>query len=764
MRTYRVRFLADGEGEEHLVNMLPLWDNQKLRIREAFGREMILDETRQSKDDELFVKSADGSPPDPTFERILTCTLGEDLTEHHVRVHKGETTRFVKDGLKRLHSGINPAKILFEGSEMDDADAVTEWATVTGSSTMKVKVTLDTPMQKFWLWQPSGVRDLGSEDLDGRSREEIWECIQIRHPDVRSFGEYRLYRGQDEVQWRDLPVLDVTLVPTNIPVVNRGLEFKIVEHTTVKRPREVGPRTQMSYQIFTIEKTQFSEPVEIFTPNEISLAQLVACFILPTGIQLDAGSVFYWNLREIEDQSASDKTKRMLEQIPYHIPPGFNLRVKCNTLHENSVKKMARSKFVSVPMCFAMAEDATIGRLKERVVDWMRQRGQGEDWTIEGNDLEVIDFNYEYQVNAIEREDPLRIFLRQAEIEVLPSTSWINLSDRLVREWQLPIGTLLRIYPATGSVGNRSEEDHSYTIDWEADKQYWFDIVYDEAKDRRDQSKLVRMVDLYGRLDTFVVPQTATTHQVADLWKRFMEVPADIGMDVKTGNGEEFYWGYLTAKDPVPHTFRAANFHGDVNIFQGSPQFEADQISRLLDIKMSPFKRCQLTPRARFGPVIQFDDETTPLGLKVLKQHLLAWNIEGRILRAPQVTTWWIPYNLEYIMRYGHSVNTDIPEDPNEAEFPPTPWPEEVIIRVKSQALPASPAAPLSVDGSPGPSAPDSPSGWKGPALGQAQPISTAASGLAEYTSPYSARTVEGQQEEPTDDEELQKGMKKCTN
>jgi hypothetical protein len=79
----------------------------------------------------------------------------------------------VKEGLKRLHPGVNPAKILLEGSEMDDADAVTDWATQTGSSPIRVKVTLDTPLQKFWLWQPSGLKDIGSEELDGRSREEI---------------------------------------------------------------------------------------------------------------------------------------------------------------------------------------------------------------------------------------------------------------------------------------------------------------------------------------------------------------------------------------------------------------------------------------------------------------------------------------------------------------------------------------------------------------------------------------------------------------
>jgi hypothetical protein len=62
-----------------------------------------------------------------------------------------------------------------------------------------------------------------------------------------------------------------------------------------------------------------------------------------------------------------------------------------------------------------------------------------------------------------------------------------------------------------------------------------------------------------------------------------------------------------------------------------------------------------------------------PLGLKIVKEHQFAWNIEGRILESPMITTWWFPYDRQAIMRYGHSVNTDIPEDANEAEFPQEP-------------------------------------------------------------------------------------------
>jgi hypothetical protein len=91
----------------------------------------------------------------------------------------------------------------------------------------------------------------------------------------------------------------------------------------------------------------------------------------------------------------------------------------------------------------------------------------------------------------------------------------------------------------------------------------------------------------------------------------------------------------------------------------------------------------------------------------------------GTILEAPIVSTWWFPYDLNAIMRYGHAANTDIPEDPNEAEFPPLPWGERVLIRVKSQASPVQPLAPLPADGQPPSpsSAPGLPANWTGPAL-----------------------------------------------
>jgi hypothetical protein len=334
----------------------------------------------------------DGSPPDPLFERVLTYTLGDDPTEFKVRVRKGYTVEAVREGPKRLHPTATLDKMLIEEAEVDDGYDVNDWATQTGTSDIRARWTLGVPAQRFRLWKLSGPMDIGSEDLDGRSRDEIWQSLQRKCLELGEFGSYRLYVGQDEVNGTTLPVNDLVIVPIVIPVTERGREFAIVKHNTVRKPRDVGRLTVMTYQIFTIEKTPFGEPVQILAPNEITLAQLVTYFILPTGIQLDVGSVFYWNLEEVPDPTSASG-KKMLAEIPYNITMGFNVRVKYNTLHENSSKRLARCKSGSVSMCFAMPINATVGRLRERVTDWMAQRGQPDNWTLGREDHEVIDFD-----------------------------------------------------------------------------------------------------------------------------------------------------------------------------------------------------------------------------------------------------------------------------------------------------------------------------------------------------------------------------------
>jgi hypothetical protein len=152
----------------------------------------------------------------------------------------------------------------------------------------------------------------------------------------------------------------------------------------------------------------------------------------------------------------------------------------------------------------------------------------------------------------------------------------MHVSDRVVQSLGLPLETLFRIYPTVGNVEDRDPDDGSYSITWEENKQYWFDIVYEESRDRRSNAKEIQMVDAFNRMDTFVVPTAANATEIVELWRRVLEVPEEIHIGARSGNGFEYFWGYRTAADVIPCTLRTHNMHGDSQIFPGPDNFKAD--------------------------------------------------------------------------------------------------------------------------------------------------------------------------------------------
>jgi hypothetical protein len=94
-----------------------------------------------------------------------------------------------------------------------------------------------------------------------------------------------------------------------------------------------------------MEGTEYSELMGVVIPNEITLAQLVTYFVLPTGIELDVASAFFWYLPRVEDLAEKDKSKWKVEEIPDKIPSGFTLKVKCSSLRDGSDKRLAHCRF-----------------------------------------------------------------------------------------------------------------------------------------------------------------------------------------------------------------------------------------------------------------------------------------------------------------------------------------------------------------------------------------------------------------------------------
>jgi hypothetical protein len=89
-RVFRVRFKEADIGEEHLVRLYPGWLDQKSQIARAFRREMIPDHSHPLEVGAIFVTSADGAPPDQTFDRVMAYTIGatpRNLSEVTFRIH-----------------------------------------------------------------------------------------------------------------------------------------------------------------------------------------------------------------------------------------------------------------------------------------------------------------------------------------------------------------------------------------------------------------------------------------------------------------------------------------------------------------------------------------------------------------------------------------------------------------------------------------------------------------------------------------------------
>jgi hypothetical protein len=154
------------------------------------------------------------------------------------------------------------------------------------------------------------------------------------------------------------------------------------------------------------------------------------------------------------------------------------------------------------------------------VAEVMKQRGQGYQWWVEGNQTEEVDFDFCYPVVPTLNSQEVTIFLKQKKMTVRVSESWMNLSDRLIQQFELPRGALFRIYSVDGNIQRLGDDDHAYSFDWTKVRQYWFEIVHDHARDRHDFSREIQMVGGGGRVDSLVISGAANIENVKKLWNQ----------------------------------------------------------------------------------------------------------------------------------------------------------------------------------------------------------------------------------------------------
>jgi hypothetical protein len=132
---------------------------------------------------------------------------------------------------------------------------------------------------------------------------------------------------------------------------------------------------------------------------------------IPSGSRnYDRNTLFSWNLEEREDKTKKDNAKRKIVQIPQIVTPGFNLRVKANTLHSgDSGKKLVELAFGSARFHLAMPENATL----ENLAATMQWSGQGDQWHVEGNPKEAVEFGFCYQALPTQTIPEVETFLKQ---------------------------------------------------------------------------------------------------------------------------------------------------------------------------------------------------------------------------------------------------------------------------------------------------------------------------------------------------------------
>jgi hypothetical protein len=285
-----------------------------------------------------------------------------------------------------------------------------------------------------------------------------------------------------------------------------------------------------------------------------------------------------------------------------------------------------------------MREGATIGLLCAGVASLIARRGSGLHWQVEGNFMEAIDFDFCYPVVEFNPPPEIEVYIKQKKYVVKADENWYNVSERLRKEYKFPPGTLFRIFPIDMENERLDDEHHAYSFDWEAGKQYWFDIVRDPSKDRNDRyGREIRMVDPFGRVDTFVIPLNASIYEIRNLCSRLLEVPDSLMMDCVQRNDLEWNWGHRegSATPLISCTLISPSNRGNANVYEGSDTFKAEQIGRILGVRVPPFERCRTEGGAPHFTIYQ-PEEWFPIGLRAIREHDLVFQMNGVIIPTPK--------------------------------------------------------------------------------------------------------------------------------
>lgn len=120
--------------------------------------------------------------------------------------------------------------------------------------------------------------------------------------------------------------------------------------------------------------------------------------------------------------------------------------------------------------------------------------------------------------------------------------------------------------------------------------------------------------------------------------------------------------------------------------------------------KIPPFEKVRIEQKGRLWE-ITFDEDPELRDAQVLKTHQFRFSLPDDMITELDFWESWLPYERGEIMRYGHQIDPRIPEEEDEAEFPPEPLGMDVEIRIKLNEV-IFPPAPVQIQ--------PQPLGWRG--------------------------------------------------
>jgi hypothetical protein len=179
------------------------------------------------------------------------------------------------------------------------------------------------------------------------------------------------------------------------------------------------------------------------------------------------------------------------------------------------------------------------------------------------------------------------------------------------------------------------------------------------------------MVGADEQLETMTIERSAILADLATRWRTLCQIQERFAITIQQGKTGTFHWfipaGYQEDLN-IALNFPTGRF--TTRIFDGTDEFKAYQLSNILKRKIPTFERARIEQKGRLWE-ITFDEDPEPLESQVLKKHQLCFRFSDEVITELDFSEWWIPYEKGAILKYGHRINPRIPENEEEAEFPP---------------------------------------------------------------------------------------------